>query len=152
MRKFVVPQFIDIEDKIIGSITTRQFVIIIVTGLLVFLSYRLSEFNLFLLQGGFILIVGMTLAFVRINGSPFHIFALNFISRLRKPELRVWRKELLVEVKEKNPADLESEVFIPKQHLSATKLSELALIVDTGGIYKGEQEANFIHNAPYGQK
>ncbi len=151
MRKFVVPQFIDIEDKIIGVITTRQFLIIIVTGLLVFLSFRLSEFNLFLLQAGFLLIVGGTLAFVKINGSPFHIFILNYISRLRKPGLRVWQKELLLEVKAKDDKGSAQEVFIPKQHLNATKLSELALIVDTGGIYKGEQEANFIHNAPYGK-
>ena len=27
MQQFVVPQFIDVEDKIIGSITVRQFII-----------------------------------------------------------------------------------------------------------------------------
>ncbi len=152
MRKFIVPQFIDIEDKIIGAITTRQFVIVIITGLLVFLSYRLSPFNLFLFQGSFLLLVGGTVAFLKINGAPFHIFALNYISRLRKPELRVWQKELLLEVKAKDENKHQEEIFIPKQHLTASKLSELALIVDTGGIYKGEQEANFIHNAVYGQK
>jgi len=152
MRKFIVPQFIDIEDKIFGPITTRQFIIMIITGLLVFLSYKLAEFNLFLLQGGFLLVVGGTLAFLKINGAQFHIFVLNFISQLRKPEKRVWQKEVSVEVKAKSDNKSEPEIFIPKQHLNASKLSELALIVDTGGIYKGEQEANFIHNVVYGQK
>ncbi|KKS92044.1 MAG: hypothetical protein UV69_C0039G0006, partial [Parcubacteria group bacterium GW2011_GWE2_43_12] len=32
MQQFVVPQFIDVEDKIIGPITVRQFIIIMVGG------------------------------------------------------------------------------------------------------------------------
>ncbi len=153
MRKFVVPQFIDIEDKIIGPITTRQFIIIIVSSILIFLAYRLSSFNLFLVQAIGIGLIGGSLAFLKINGTNFHIFLLNLISSLAKPSLRVWGKEMLKEVvpKDVKKGDLDSDMFVPKKSIAPGKLSELALIVDTGGMYKGEEEANFINQAVYGK-
>lgn len=151
MRKFIVPQFIDIEDKIIGSITTRQFLIIIVAGIFLFVAYRLSTFGLFLAQAIFIIIVFGSLAFLKINGSPFHIFLLNFISSLRKPGKRVWRKELLQEIAMKDDTHDDQDIFIPKQRYNTHRLSELALIVDTGGMYRGEEEANFSNAVAYGQ-
>ena len=48
MQQFVIPQFIDVEDKIIGPITVRQFIIMLAGGGLVFISYKLSDFTLFL--------------------------------------------------------------------------------------------------------
>ena len=43
MQMFTVPQFIDVEDKIIGPITTRQFIICLVgLGLLVLAAYLLA--------------------------------------------------------------------------------------------------------------
>ncbi len=150
MRKFIVPQFIDIEDKIIGVITTRQFLIIIVAGVLLFLAYRLSTFGLFIIQAIFIMLVFGSLAFLKINGSNFHIFVLNFISSMRKPGLRVWQKELLQEVPMKEDLRHDQDVFIPKQRYNLHSLSELALIVDTGGMYRGEEAANFSNAVVYG--
>ena len=34
MQQFTVPQFIDVEPKIIGPITTRQFLIFLAAGLM----------------------------------------------------------------------------------------------------------------------
>ena len=49
-QRFIVPQFIDAEDKILGPITVRQFIIMIVGGLLIFAAYKLADFGLFLLE------------------------------------------------------------------------------------------------------
>ncbi|MFH0873514.1 MAG: PrgI family protein [Candidatus Komeilibacteria bacterium] len=151
MRKFIVPQFIDIEDKIIGSITTRQFITLIVTGILIFTVYKLFEFNLFLVQAVIILAIGGSFAFLKINGTPMHIFILNFLSRFAKPDLRVWQKEddVVTQVM-KQPQKAEDQL-INKPRLSARKLSELALVVDTGGVYRGEERANFANQSNYGQ-
>src|SRR3989344_3305845 len=136
MRKFIVPQFIDIEDKIIGSITTRQFITLIVTGIFLFAAYKLFEFNLFLLQAIIILGAGGSFAWLKINGTPLHIFILNFLSRFGKPDLRVWQKEdetITQALKQHKPAQ---ELLTSKPRLSTRKLSELALVVDTGGVYR----------------
>src|SRR3990167_9730282 len=94
MQQFVVPQFIDIEDKIIGPITTRQFIITLVTGFFIFLSYRLSDFSLFIVLTVIWSLIGGSLAFIRINGRPFHFFLLNLVQTLRRPRLRIWNKRL----------------------------------------------------------
>ena len=154
MRKFVVPQFIDVESKIIGPITARQFIIVIVSGIFLFIVYRLSSFGLFVFQAIGIALIGGSLAFLKINGNPFHIFLLNIFTSLRRPAVRVWQKETHEDIRQpKNqPAPAEADVFVPKQSLAPGKLSELALIVDTGGMYRGEEEANFINQTVYGQR
>ena len=49
MEQFTVPQFIDVEDKVIGPITVRQFIILLFGGGFIFIAYRLSDFVLFLI-------------------------------------------------------------------------------------------------------
>ena len=48
MEQITVPQFLDVEDRIIGPITVRQFVILLVGSGLIFAAYKLSDFALFL--------------------------------------------------------------------------------------------------------
>lgn len=43
MLQFTVPQFIDVEDKIIGTITVRQFIILLVAAILIAVSYRVLD-------------------------------------------------------------------------------------------------------------
>ena len=143
--QFVVPQFIDVEDKIIGPISVRQFMTLLIGGALIFTNYQLvykiiypnfwffglTSIGLFALDG--------TFAFLKINGRPFHYFLLNLLSTMQRPRLRVWNKRLaLQELRVR-----EEEIIIPapipvKTPLTESKLTELSLIVDTGGAYREE--------------
>ncbi len=139
--KYTVPQFIDAEDKIMGPITTRQFLILLVVAFFCFIAYKLFDFALFLLVAIFWVIVGGILAFMRVNGQPFHFFLLNLVQTLRKPALRVWDKELETSelnnlVKHKPPPP--PKVRIKKEVLATSKLNELTLVVNTGGVYNPE--------------
>jgi len=148
-NRFIVPQFIDAEDKIWGPITVRQFVIMLAGGLFIFLSYKLSDFSLFLFSTILITALVVLFAFYKVNGAPFHYFAVNFIDTLKKPHIRVWRKEYIkVETfKSKEEDKNKPEVMLPRKRLvSNKKLSELSLIIDTGGAYKGERDANTENN------
>ncbi len=141
MQQFVIPQFIDVEDKIIGPITTRQFIILLVVAIILFILYKLMTFLYFLIFGVPIFGMGVTLAFVKINGQPFHYFLLNIIQTIRRPSLRVWNKELTLDEVRRYLKVEEIKIAVPrpvKEPLAATKLSELSLIVNTGGVYKGE--------------
>lgn len=141
MQQFVIPQFIDVEDKIIGPITTRQFIILLVGSIILFILYKLATFTFFLIFGFPIFGISVTLAFIKINGQPFHFFLLNALQTVRRPGLRVWDKSLTnnelkfflkkVEVKEIAPKPV-------KEALEEKKLSELSLIVNTGGAYRGD--------------
>ena len=146
-NKFIVPQFIDAEDKIWGPITVRQFVLILVGALFIFLSFKLADFSLFIFQTVIIAILVGAFAFLKINGAPFHVFVLNFIDTLTKPRTRVWRKQYIKieHFKAKNESAL-PEVVPSKKFISHKRLSELSLIIDTGGVYKGESRANEDNN------
>jgi hypothetical protein len=147
--RFIVPQFIDAEDRIWGPITVRQFVIVIVGALFIFISFRLSDFALFLTQTVIIVLLVVLFAFARINGAPFHMFLLNLTQTLKRPKLRVWKKEYIKIADFKNKGEgIKIEPFVPKALVASRKLSELSLIIDTGGTYRGEQEANILNNLP----
>lgn len=145
-QQYVVPQFIDVEDKILGPITTRQFIILLVTIGAVFIIYRLDALYhlhlvLFIFLGLPLLGAGLTLSFVRINGQPFHFFLLNMIQTKRHPVLRVWNKELSdAEIRNiiNRPPPPPPAVKVRKEALATNKLAELALIVNTGGVYRSE--------------
>ena len=141
MSQYVVPQFIDVEDKILGPITTRQFAILMITALVMFIIYKLIYIWYAVAIDVMLLGSALVLAFVRINGQPFHYFLLNFVQTFRRPGTRVWNKELTdaeiialakVEVPPPPPAK------IYKEAPTTSRLTELALIVNTGGVYHPE--------------
>lgn len=142
--KFIVPQFIDNEDKILGPVTVRQFVLSLAGAFAIFLEYRLLTLPYFILFG--LLTAGIVGAFgfLKVNGQPFHIFFLNAVQTLLRPALRVW---------DKNPTDAELRYFIRplttpppaaasthKPRPNSTRLRDLSLTVNTGGVYVAEEE------------
>ena len=142
-NQFVVPQFIDAEDQIFGPITARQFIILMIAGLLDFGLFKLLSFVAFLLVGVPIVIIAGTLAFAKVNGQVFHFFILNIIQTFKKPKLRVWYKvytdsELKILMKQA-PPEL-PKVQPRKEPISVSRLNELSLVVNTGGIYRPEEE------------
>ena len=140
MQQFTVPQFIDVESKIIGPITTRQFLILLSAALIIGVSFRLFDFALFLVVAVVVLIIAVIFSFVKINGRPFHFFLLNAVQTLRRPGLRVWNHHLGISGKEESveaPIKLERKAVV-KEYYKKSRLAEVALIVDTKGKYKGE--------------
>lgn len=141
-EQFVVPQFIDVEDRIIGPITVRQFVILLIGGLLITLSYRLFDFVLFLLIGIPLFVVMFVLAFVKVNGVPIHFFILNLIQTFRKPRLRVWDKEMPLPLLRDRLKPQEEAAPVERERkgpINMSRMEELSLIVNTGGAYRGEE-------------
>lgn len=141
--QFTVPQFIDIESKIIGPVSVRQFVIMLLSGVLIYINYEIFgniNFWFFALSSVGIFAFFGTLAFLRINGRPFHYFMLNLFNAFKDPRLRVWSKQFskddIVFKKEK----IQPPKVIPKKKpLSLSRLTRLSLIVDTGGAYKEDR-------------
>lgn len=141
MPQFVVPQFIDVEDKIIGPITTRQFIMGVVIMLFLFLAYRFADTTLFIVEA--VLLVGfyVLVAFVKVNGRPFYYFILNIIRSLKRPALRLWSREATnwQTVPAGNVADTPAMAPIIRKKLVDQELSSLSLLVDTGGRYRPEE-------------
>jgi hypothetical protein len=138
--RFTIPQFIDIEPKIIGPITPRQFILLVIGGGTIFLCYKIFSFWTFLIITLFFLLpIIILFTFVKVNGRPFHYFVLAVLQTSRRPSLRVWKKEVVFEkeVVIKKEEKITQPIRI-KPPLPKRKLSELALKVDTGGKYSPE--------------
>lgn len=138
-----MPQFIEAEDTILGPVTARQFLILILALVVDAILYKLLHFVPFLIAAIPFTIAALIMAFTRINGMPFHFFLLNLIQTFRRPQVRVWDKtpsdkelKLLMQ-QEPAPPRLE---LLRKAPLSSTRLQELTLVVNTGGAYKPEDE------------
>ena len=143
MQQFTVPQFIDVEDKIIGPITARQFVIFLVAAILIAISYRLFDFALFATVSVILFLLAVLLGFVKINGRPFHLFLLNLIQTWRRPNIRVWNNRLAKVIdEEKIPTLKFDSTKSSKEYYKKSRLAELSLVVDTQGEYRGADEEN----------
>lgn len=142
-EKYIVPQFIDNENKILGPITVRQFMIILGSSFLLFLCYSILKFAYFVISTLIIAPLAVTFAFVKINGQPFHLFAINVLQTMLRPRMRVWNKEktdaeLRAYIRNGAPKPT-NEVMSPvKARPSSTKLRDLTLVVNTGGVYNPE--------------
>ena len=71
--QFPVPQFTEVEDKLIGSLTFKQFGILFGAGLIIFLAYSLTKDILVLVF--FCVLFGLPalgIALVPFNGRPIY--------------------------------------------------------------------------------
>ena len=91
--QFKVPQFIDIEDKIIGPLTLKQFLYLTGGAGILAVIWFYFELWLFILIAIPITIIFLGLAFYKINGRPLVYLIGSLIKYLTKPKLYLWRKD-----------------------------------------------------------
>ena len=100
--RFEVPQFIEIEDKIIGPLTWKQFVYLAGGGgILLILYYVINSFAIFVLLGLPLGALSASLAFQRVNNRPFSIFLESSINYFTKSKLYLWKKDVPQSIIEK---------------------------------------------------
>jgi len=140
MKQFLVPQFSDVEPKILGPLTVKNFIIIIIGILLCVLAWKFADLTLFILEALVIITVTALVGFVKINGRSFHYFLLDLINFSKNGKIRVWNKDYdkintIQEEKEEKEEEKKT-----KDTITGSKLNELSLLLDTGGAYKVDDE------------
>lgn len=93
IMRFEVPQFIEIEDKIFGPFTWKQFVYLMGGAGIAVVLFLTTNFIVFVLLGLPIAGLAFLLAFYPVNNRPFSVFleaALQYFSTSR---LYLWRKK-----------------------------------------------------------
>lgn len=149
MRQYQVPQFITIEDKVIGPLTIKQAlyigagVVIIVLARINFESYLFWPIAVF--TGGFSLL----LAFAKINEQPFPTIVKNAILYITRPRLYIWKKRdnktqtsvSVLAQKKTHPPQTQASGAVKKiPKLSDSKLSDLAWSLDIKEMWKAKEE------------
>lgn len=128
--QFQIPQFIEVEDKIFGPFTFKQFLYFAGAGGLSFIAWRLLPLyiSIFIIVG--VCGLAAALALFEWNGRPF-ILALEYgFYYLVNTKLYLWsherkQKKAIEAAKENKPL---TEVYVPR--LSESKLHDLAWSLD----------------------
>ncbi len=105
--QFQVPQFTEIEDKVIGPFTLKQFFYLLAAGIIIFALYKLFNVFITIIIGVPIGALAIAMAFIKVNNQPFLKAIKNVIGFLRKPDFYVWRKPVARKAKEETPQIIE---------------------------------------------
>lgn len=89
---YQVPQFIDIEDKIIGPLTIKQFVYLAAGFLIIFFSFFVLKPIIWFMVALIIGSISLALAFVKYNGKSFLSLVIAVLKYFWKPRVYVWQK------------------------------------------------------------
>jgi len=130
--QFKVPQFIDIEDKLFGPFTFKQFLYMVGGAALSYVIYRFFGIVVSILLVPPIIGLALALTFVKINNKPFVFTMEAWISFMMNKylygrALYIWRKEPKKK-KQAVAAKEEAPSYIPK--LSDSKLKDIAWGLD----------------------
>jgi hypothetical protein len=126
--QFQVPQFIEVEDKIFGPLTFKQFIYLAGGVGIAFVIYTVLP--LFLAIIFIIPIVGLSLAlaFYKINNKPFIQIMESALKYTINSKLYVWKKEKNISKKETVVKKIDPNMYVPK--LSDSKLKDLSWSLD----------------------
>lgn len=130
MQRFQVPQYINIEDRIIGPLTLKQFLYLIggAAAMLVFwFFFTRILFVLIAIPAAFL---SIALAFIKINGIPFPTFLFNGLNFYLKPRLYVWKRTQEKKPSAQKPPGEPADRQIKTPTLTESKLSDLSWSLD----------------------
>ena len=140
--QFHVPQFIDVEDKIFGPFSAKQFMYIggAVGSFFIFFSITNSFVFGLLLASPFIGL-GVAFAFYKINNRPFIYVVEAGFKYLMSSRLYIWKKApKKAEASQNGEGGSSSDLFVPK--LSDSKLKDLAWSLDVQEKKKAGERRN----------
>ncbi|HEY4501900.1 MAG TPA: PrgI family protein [Candidatus Paceibacterota bacterium] len=126
MAQYQVPQFIEVEDKIFGPLTLKQFIYLAGAGGLSLIFFTLLPLLLALPLIGLAVGIGAAFAFYKVNGRPLinaaeHAFAYFFGNKLY-----LWKQREVVrkpQAKQSAPVDA-ATLVVPR--LSQSRLKDLS--------------------------
>ena len=90
---FQVPQFADVEDKIVGPLSLKQFLYIGSAIGLSMLLFFIVKLWLWVILSVFLIGGAIGLAMIKINGQPLVKIALSAIEFYWRPQTYVWQQE-----------------------------------------------------------
>jgi hypothetical protein len=134
--QFKVPQFLEIEDKIFGPFTFKQFAYLVGGAGLCYMLYKLL--GIFFGAIPILVIAGLSaaLTFYRPNGKPFINMVEAGIKFAMQDKLYIWKRHT-IKVKREEQKEIGAAVELKKEtmdksgvRLSGSKLRDLAWSLD----------------------
>ena len=120
--EYQVPQFIEVEDKIIGRLTLRQFIYLAGTAGLCVVFFSYIPITFAVLLSAPVVGLGVALAFYKVNGKPF--------IEMLEAGFNYYMSEKLLLWKQAEPTQEESSASARAASAAEAALAELAWSLD----------------------
>ncbi len=145
--QYAVPQFIEVEDKVIGPLTTKQFLYLVVGGVFLLIVWALADLTLFILLAVLAGAVVIPFAFIKINGRPFEIYLKAAVKFFTSPKLRLWLRDVKTSHINISDSNKRGRIIskaqtqeIGDKSFNRSRIQELSQILDMGGVIKSTEE------------
>ena len=126
---FNVPQFIDIEDKIVGPLTAKQMGWLAMGGVVALVCYSLLDQSAFWLSAVIIAVIFGALAFYRPYNQPLIKFILSSISFVTRPKMYIWKR--VSEKTAKSSAKKQATVsIVSKKNIDSKRIADVSKLLD----------------------
>jgi hypothetical protein len=122
--QFQGPQFIDVEDKIIGPLTLRQFIYIAAAGGFSFVLFFALQTWLWVIATTILGLIAVAFAFIKLNGRSLGLILVAALKYAWQPKFYLWRREAV-------KRELPRLTSIPQQKHSAESLHDLYVKMNT---------------------
>src|SRR3989344_9082362 len=123
--QYQTPQFIDVEDKIFGPLTAKQFFYLLGGIAAIFILYVFFQLWVVILLGLPIGGFSLALTFLKINGIPFTKVLANFLNHTSQQKIYIWKRESRPQRPEEIGASTPKSIGVAPK-LTESKLQELA--------------------------
>lgn len=125
--QYKVPQFIDIEDKVFGPLTFKQFAYLAGGAGFVYLSFKILPLLIGLVVAPVFAGLALALAFFRYNEKPFIHLMESFAKFYLRSRLYLWHKQTVVE---SNKNIMKSAP--DRERIKTSKLNTMSWSIDIG--------------------
>lgn len=126
MAQYQVPQFIEVEDKIFGPLTLKQFIYLAGGGGLCLIFFTLLPIWLTILFAIPVLVFSAGLAFYQINGRPLIVALEHAAGYFFGSKLYLWRARKPEPPKAGQAPSPIAAAMLPVPKLSESKLKDLS--------------------------
>jgi membrane protein implicated in regulation of membrane protease activity len=128
---FNVPQFIDIEDKIVGPLTAKQLGWLALGGVILFILWNFLDTQAFIIAAVIVGTISGLFAFYRPYNQSLVTFIGFSIMFLMRPKMYAWKRlhEAMKKIREKSHYE-EKKALGERKKIDAMKIEEITKRLD----------------------
>lgn len=139
--QFSLPQFIDVEDKVVGPLTAKQALYLILGFGILLLAFTFFSFLFFLFIFAIVAPTTLAFAFLRPKGISLAQYLANIIEYFTTNHLYLWRREPTMMMYKKVQKKQSVQEDVPEKYVPRSRIRDLANLLDTSAAVNMPYEA-----------
>lgn len=135
----IVPQYIDVEDRIAGPLTWKHLGWLFAGGAMLLVAWVFLDRMTFYIVAVVIAMITVGLAFVRPNGVSMIEFLGHGFGYFFRPKVYTWQREVQKNVPQKKKKDIKITSTSEEKKLTSDDIAVIAKTLDSHGVERNER-------------